>query len=107
MARRERDNKKNKQEYMEVKVGDNMTVRMYDPGKDDTARASLTVDVEGGPLVVYGNAVNGRNGWFFSYPQYKDKQGNYKNLVFALNRETNEAISNALEDAADNFGAAN
>lgn len=107
MARRERDNKKNKPEYVEVKVGDNMLVRMYDPGKEDTTRASLTIGVEGGPLIVYGNAVNGRNGWFFSYPQYKDKQGNYKNLVFALNRETNEAISNALEDAADNFGAAN
>lgn len=105
MARRERENKK--PEYVEVKVGDNMIVRMYDPGKDDTARASLTIEVEGGPLVVYGNAVNGRNGWFFSFPQYKTKQGDYKNLVFALNRETNEAISNALEDAADNFGAAN
>lgn len=105
MARRERENKK--PEYVEVKVGDNMTVRMYDPGKEDTARASLTIEVEGGPLVVYGNAVNGRNGWFFSYPQYKNKDGEYKNLVFALNRETNEAISNALEDAADNFGAAN
>lgn len=105
MARRERE-KKNP-EYVEVKVGDNMIVRMYDPGKDDTARASLTVGVEGGPLIIYGNAVNGRNGWFFSYPQYKNKDGEYKNLVFALNRETNEAISNALEDAADKFGAAN
>ena len=105
MARRERENKK--PEYVEVKVGDNMIVRMYDPGKDDTARASLTIGVEGGPLIVYGNAVNGRTGWFFSFPQYKTKQGDYKNLVFALNRETNEAISNALEDAADNFGAAN
>lgn len=106
MARRERENKK-KPGYVEVKVGDYMTVRMYDPGKDDTTRASLTIEVEGGPLVVYGNAVNGRYGWFFSYPQYKDKHGDYKNLVFALNRETNEAISNALEDAADTFGVAN
>lgn len=106
MARRERENKK-KPEYVEVKVGDNMTVRMYDPGKDDTARASLTIAVEGGDLVVYGNAINGRHGWFFSFPQYKNKQGEYKNLVFALNRETNEAISNALEDAADTFGVAN
>ncbi len=106
MARRERENKK-KPEYVEVKVGDNMTVRMYDPGKDDKTRASLTVAVEGGALVIYGNAVNGRNGWFFSYPQYKDKDGDYHNLVFALNKETNEAISNALEDAADTFGVAN
>lgn len=105
MARRER--KKKNPEYVEVKVGNNMTVRMYDPGKDDTTRASLTIEVVCGPLIVYGNAVNGRNGWFFSYPQYRDKQGNYKNLVFALNRETNEAISNALEDAAENFGVAN
>lgn len=106
MTRRNREKNK-KPEYVEVKVGDNMTVRMYDPGKDDTTRASLTIGVEGGPLIVYGNAVNGRYGWFFSYPQYKNKDGEYKNLVFALNRETNEAIDNALEDAAGNFGVAN
>lgn len=94
-------------EYIEKEATDDILVRMYDPGKKDKTRASLTLEVGGGHMVVYGNAVNGKNGWFFSYPQYKTKEGEYKNLVFALDKEVNDAISGALEEAADAYGVAN
>lgn len=94
-------------EYIEKEATDDILVRMYDPGKNNKARASLTLEVGGGKMVIYGNAVNGKNGWFFSYPQYKTKDGEYKNLVFALDKEVNDAISGALEEAADAYGVAN
>lgn len=96
-----------KPEYVEREAGDDITVRMYDPGKQKSARASLTLELAAGKMVIYGNAVNSKNGWFFSYPQYKAKDGSYKNLVFSLDKEINEAISAALEDAADEYGVAN
>lgn len=96
-----------KPEYIEKEATDDILVRMYDPGKSNKARASLTLEVGGGKMVIYGNAVNGKGGWFFSYPQYKSKDGEYKNLVFALDREINDAISTALEEAADVYGVAN
>ena len=99
--------KTSKPEYVEKEATDDITVRMYDPGKKDKCSASLTLEVGGGKMVIYGNAVNGKNGWFFSYPQYKNKEGEYKNLVFALNKEINDAISSALEEAADEYGVAN
>lgn len=94
-------------EYIEKEATDDILVRMYDPGKKDKTRASLTLEVGGGKMVIYGNAVNGKNGWFFSYPQYKTKEGEYKNLVFALDKEVNDAISGALEECADEYGVAN
>lgn len=90
-------------EYIEKEATDDITVRMYDPGKNNKARASLTLEVGGGRMVIYGNAVSGKNGWFFSYPQYKTKDGEYKNLVFALDKEVNDAISAALEECAESF----
>lgn len=102
-----KQNKEKRPEYVELQATDDITVRMYDPGKNDKVRASLTLDVGGGKMVIYGNAVNGKNGWFFSYPQYKGKDGEYKNLVFALDKEINDAISSALEDGADIYGVAN
>lgn len=99
--------KTSKPEYVEKEATEDITVRMYDPGKKDKCSASLTLEVGGGKMVIYGNAVNGKNGWFFSYPQYKNKDGEYKNLVFALDKEINDAISSALEEAADEYGVAN
>lgn len=99
--------KSSKPEYVEKEATEDITVRMYDPGKKDKCSASLTLEVGGGKMVIYGNAVNGKNGWFFSYPQYKNKEGEYKNLVFALDKEINDAISSALEEAADEYGVAN
>lgn len=99
--------KAEKTEYAEKEATDDILVRMYDPGKKDKTRASLTLEVGGGKMVIYGNAVNGKSGWFFSYPQYKSKDGEYKNLVFALDREINDAISAALEECAEIYGVAN
>lgn len=99
--------KASKPEYIEKEASDDIIVRMYDPCKKDKTRASLTLEVGGGRIVIYGNAVNGKSGWFFSYPQYKNKEGEYKNLVFALDREVNDAIDEALEECADGYGVAN
>lgn len=100
-------NKEKRPEWVEKEATDDIVVRMYDPGKKDKVRASLTLEVGGGHIVVYGNAVNGKSGWFFSYPQYKNKEGEYKNLVFALDKEVNDAISDALEGCAETYGVAN
>jgi DNA-binding cell septation regulator SpoVG len=39
----------------------------------------------------------GKNGWFISYPSYKDKNGDYKDLVFAT-KAFNETIIKKFEE---------
>lgn len=97
-----RNAKKSEVKFIEKEVNECITVRMYPPQKD-RANASLTLDVISGHLVIYGSAVKGRNGWFFSYPQYKSKDGEYKNLVFALEKEVNDGIAATLEECAKEF----
>lgn len=39
----------------------------------------------------------GKNGWFICYPSYKDKDGEYKDLVFAT-KSFNDAIIKKFEE---------
>lgn len=92
--------KAKKPEYKEENATEDIVVRVY-PGKGDRLSASLTIETEVGHVVIYGQAVDGKNGWFFSFPSYKGKDGEYHNIVYALEKEVNEAISEALSTMLD------
>lgn len=102
MKKAEKKETAKKQDYIDVEATEDITVRVYPP-EGKRARASLVVETSAGKLCIYGNAMNGKNGWFYSYPQYKGKDGEYHNLVFALDKEVNDAISNALEEGISSF----
>lgn len=99
MAKKE-NTKAKKPDYKEKDATEDITVRVY-PGKGDRLSASITVETTEGHVVIYGQAVNGKNGWFFSYPSYKGKDGEYHNIVYAIEKEVNEAISEALSELLD------
>ena len=92
--------KAKKAEYKELNATEDIVVRVY-PGDEDRLSASLTIETTAGHIVIYGQAVNGKNGWFFSYPSYKGKDGEYHNIVYALEKEVNENISEALSEMLD------
>lgn len=92
-----------KAEYKELNATEDIVVRVVRiyPGDEDRLSASLTIETTAGHIVIYGQAVNGKNGWFFSYPSYKGKDGEYHNVVYALEKEVNENISEALSEMLD------
>ena len=101
MAKRAENTKAKKTaQYKELNATEDIVVRVY-PGDEDRLSASLTIETTAGHIVIYGQAVNGKNGWFFSYPSYKGKDGEYHNIVYALEKEVNENISEALSEMLD------
>ena len=59
--------KAKKSDYKEENATEDIVVRVY-PGKGERLSASLTIETEVGHVVIYGQAVDGKNGWFFSFP---------------------------------------
>ena len=99
MAKKE-NTKAKKPDYKEENATEDIVVRVY-PGKGERLSASLTIETEVGHVVIYGQAVDGKKGWFFSFPSYKGKDGEYHNIVYALEKDVNEAISEALSTMLD------
>lgn len=95
-----KNTKAKKAEYKEQNATEDIVVRVY-PGSGDRLSASLTIEVAEGHIVIYGQAVNGKNGWFFSYPSYKGNDGEYHNIVYALEKEVNDSIAEALSEMLD------
>ena len=89
-----------KADYKEQNATEDIVVRVY-PGRGDRLSASLTIEVAVGHFVIYGQAVNGKKGWFFSYPSYKGKDREYHNVAYALEKEVNDSIAEALSDMLD------
>lgn len=49
-------------------------------------------------VTIRGKIVEGKNGAFISLPSYKDKSGNYKELVTIFNKDMLEAIKIVLNE---------
>ena len=101
MASKKENTKAKKPSYKEESATEDITVRVYPKDGEDRLSASVTIETEAGGIVIYGQAVNGKNGWFFSWPSYKGKDGEYHNTAYALEKDANDAISEALSSILD------
>jgi DNA-binding cell septation regulator SpoVG len=102
MAKRAENTKAKKAaEYIEENATEDIVVRVYPKDGSERLSASVTIESEAGHIVIYGQAVDGKNGWFFSWPSYKGKDGKYHNTAYALEKDVNEAISEALSSMLD------
>ena len=62
--------------------------------------ATIAVDTPIGVLAVRDiHIMNGQNGPFISMPQTKDREGNYKDLVFPTTKEGRAQLNTAILDA--------
>ena len=62
------------------------------------AKGSLTI---GGCFVIYINVYNGRNGYFISYPNYKDNEGEYHDLAYCFDRDVIEGLTALVIEMID------
>ena len=80
-----------------------LEVRAYpiaEPKGNILGSATIAVDTPIGVLAVRDiRIVSGQNGPFISMPQTKDREGNYKDLVFPATKEGRAQLNTAILDA--------
>ena len=84
---------KAKEADLEVEISDGIWLSIYDrPGKNDSCKITLN-----NAFVIFGKIIQSDNGPFISYPNWKDKNGDYHNQVYCFDKEINETIKETLE----------
>jgi stage V sporulation protein G len=80
-----------------------LEVRAYpiaEPKGNILGSATIAMDTPIGVLAVREvRIINGQNGPFISMPQTKDREGNYKDLVFPTTKEGRAQLNTAILDA--------
>lgn len=80
-----------------------LEVRAYpiaEPKGNILGSATLAMDTPIGVLAVRDiRIMSGQNGPFISMPQTKDREGNYKDLVFPTTKEGRAQLNTAILDA--------
>ncbi len=62
------------------------------------AKGSLTI---AGCFVIYISVYKGRNGYFISYPNYKDNEGEYHDLAYCFDRDVIEGLTALITEMID------
>lgn len=104
---RKRDNKK--PEYikgsLQTKNFENLTgtvtVQLAEDTNSKSKRVAWGSLVLGGCFTVYINVYEGKNGYFISYPNYQDNEGNYRDLVYCFDREVIEGLTDLITEMID------
>ena len=84
-------------------AGGKLEIRAYpiaEPKGNILGSATIALDTPIGNLAVRDiRIVNGQNGPFVAMPQAKDKDGNYKDLVFPTTKEGRDQLNTAILEA--------
>ena len=90
---------------LQTKNFENLTGTVSVQLTEDTNRKSKRVAwgslVLGGCFAVYINIYEGKNGYFISYPNYQDNEGNYHDLAYCFDREVIEGLTDLITDMID------
>ena len=91
------------QKYRE-QTADDLTLRLYPSNKDDRYYGTLSVaTANGGYIAIKVNAYDTEKGAFISFPSYKDKDGEYIDLVFPTSAELRKAVNDLAEEVIKHF----
>lgn len=82
---------------IKIKVGNTTEVNFFENEFKNGKDAKHGTICIGSYLFIKIVMRKGKNGWFISYPSYKDKDGQYKELVFAT-KAFNAAIIEKFEE---------
>lgn len=64
------------------------------------AKGSLTI---AGCFVIYISVYKGKNGYFISYPNYKDSEGEYHDLAYCFDRTVIDGLTALITEMIDTF----
>ena len=87
---------------VKIKVGNTTEVNFFESdfkSEKDAIHGTICI---GGYLFIKIVMRKGKKGWFICYPSYKDKNGEYKDLVFAT-KTFNDAIITKFEESLKTY----
>ena len=91
------------QKYRE-QTADDLTLRLYKSNRYDRYFGSLSIaTADGAAFAVKVNVYDSEQGAFVSYPSYKNKDGEYVDLVFPTSKELREAVNDLAEEVIKQF----
>lgn len=86
-----------KEPDLEVEIAEGIWLSIYDkPGKNDSFKITLN-----NAFVIFGSVIQSDKGTFLSYPNWKDKNGDYHNQAYCFDKEINESIKETLDKYYD------
>ena len=70
------------------------TVKIFITGKEQgNTKAFASLTIEDSICITGLKLVEGKSGLFVSFPQYKNKEGEYKDIVFPVTKEFREKLT--------------
>lgn len=78
-----------------------VTVQLAEDTNSKSKRVAWGSLVLGGCFAVYINVYEGKNGYFISYPNYQDDDGNYHDLAYCFDREVIEGLTDLITEMID------
>lgn len=95
--------KKTVQKYRE-QTADDLTLRLYPSNRDDRYYGSLSIaTADGASFAIKVNVYDSEQGAFVSFPSYKNKDGEYIDLVFPTSKELRKAVNELAEEVIKQF----
>ena len=71
-----------------------VTSKVYLTNKEmGNLKAFASIAIEDKIVITGLKVVDGKNGLFISFPQYKDSNGDYKDIVYPLNKDTRNNLT--------------
>lgn len=100
---------KNKVEYikgtLKTKNFDNLnatvTVQLTEDTNEKSKRVAYGSLVIGGCFVIYISVYEGTSGYFISYPNYKDNEGEYHDLAYCFDVQVIEGLKDLITEMID------
>ena len=90
---------------LQTKNFENLTGTVTVQLAEDTNRKSKRVAwgslVLGSCFTIYINVYEGKNGYFISYPNYEDSEGEYHDLAYCFDRDVIEGLTDLITEMID------
>lgn len=101
--------RKNKTEYIKgtldckdfANLTGSVTVRLTEDTNKKSKRVAWGSLVLGGCFVIYISVYEGKNGYFISYPNYEDSDGEYHDLAYCMDSKVIEGLKNLISEMID------
>lgn len=78
-----------------------VTVQLAEDTNPKSKRVAWGSLLIGGCFVIYISVYEGKNGYFISYPNYEDSDGEYHDLAYCIDVQVIEGLKNLITEMID------
>ena len=101
--------RKNKTEYIKgtlnskdfKNLAGSITVQLAEDTNSKSKRVAYGSLIIAGCFVIYISVYEGKNGYFISYPNYKDSEDDYHDLAYCMDVQVIEGLKDLITEMID------